>query len=80
MTVAVQSSQVHKNYVGGAWVDGVKIADDINPSDTDDVVGRYVHGDAAQANAAVAAAKDAFPAWSRCGASRSRLRGASGWP
>jgi alpha-ketoglutaric semialdehyde dehydrogenase len=65
MTVAVQSSQVHKNYVGGAWVDGVKIADDINPSDTDDVVGRYVHGDAAQANAAVAAAKDAFPAWSR---------------
>jgi aldehyde dehydrogenase (NAD+) len=65
MTVAVQSSQVHKNYVGGAWVDGVKISDDINPSDTDDVVGRYVHGDAAQANAAVAAAKDAFPAWSR---------------
>jgi aldehyde dehydrogenase (NAD+) len=66
MTTAVQSaSQVHQNYVGGAWVDGVKIADDINPSDTKDVVGRYAQGDAAQANAAAAAAKDAFPAWSR---------------
>ena len=51
--------------MAGAWVDGPKIAEDINPSDTNDVVGRYVHGDAAQTNAAVAAAKDAFPAWSR---------------
>ena len=66
MPTAPQSlSQVHKNYVAGAWVDGPKIAEDINPSDTNDVVGRYVHGDAAQTNAAVAAAKDAFPAWSR---------------
>ena len=61
MTVAVQSSQVHKNYVAGAWVEGAKIADDINPSDTNDVVGRFAHGDAAQADAAVKAAKDAFP-------------------
>ena len=66
MPTAPQSlSQVHKNYVAGAWVDGAKIAEDINPSDTNEVVGRYVHGDAAQTNAAVAAAKDAFPAWSR---------------
>src|ERR1043165_7151522 len=65
MTVAVESFRVHKNYVAGAWVEGARVADDINPSDTDDVVGRFAHGDAAQTNAAVKAAKDAFPAWSR---------------
>ena len=57
MTVAVQSSQVHKNYVAGAWVEGAKVADDINPSDTNDVVGRFTHGDAAQTNVAVKAAQ-----------------------
>src|ERR1043166_1271542 len=65
MTVAVESFRVHRNYVAGAWVEGARVADDINPSDTDDVVGRFAHGDAAQTNAAVKAAKDAFPAWSR---------------
>ena len=66
MTTATQpSSQPHKNYVGGAWVEGAKIAEDINPSDTNDVVGQYTYGDAGQANAAVTAAKDAFLAWSR---------------
>jgi alpha-ketoglutaric semialdehyde dehydrogenase len=65
MTPATQpSSQPHKNYIGGAWVDGAKIADDINPSDTNDLVSHYAYGDAGQANAAVMAAKDAFPAWS----------------
>src|SRR6516162_20293 len=66
MTTATQSSsQPHKNYIAGAWAEGAKIADDINPSDTKDVVGQYAYGDAGQANAAVMAAKDAFPAWSR---------------
>jgi len=66
MTTATQSSsQPHKNYIGGAWAEGAKIADDINPSDTKDVVGQYAYADAGQANAAVMAAKDAFPVWSR---------------
>jgi aldehyde dehydrogenase (NAD+) len=66
MTTATQSSpQSHKNYVSGAWVEGVKIAEDVNPSDTNDVVRLYTYGDANQVNAAVAAAKDAFLAWSR---------------
>jgi hypothetical protein len=41
-------------------VEGAKIAEDINPSDTNDAVGLYTYGDARQANAAVAATKDAF--------------------
>jgi acyl-CoA reductase-like NAD-dependent aldehyde dehydrogenase len=66
MTTATQpSSQPHKNYIGRAWANGAKIAPDINPSDTNDVVGQYTYGDAGQANAAVTAAKDAFLAWSR---------------
>ena len=39
-------------YISGAWVEGAKIAKDINPSDTNDVVGLYSYGDASQANAA----------------------------
>ena len=37
----------------------------VNPSDTNDVVGEYAQADAAQVDGAVAAARAAFPAWSR---------------
>src|SRR5215207_2169902 len=60
-------TEVSRNYIGGDWVEGPHVSEDINPSNTDDVVGRFVHADAAQAQAAIAAAKDAFPAWSRSG-------------
>jgi acyl-CoA reductase-like NAD-dependent aldehyde dehydrogenase len=60
-------TEVSRNYIGGDWVEGPHVAEDINPSNTDDVIGRFVHADAAQAQAAIAAAKDAFPAWSRSG-------------
>jgi alpha-ketoglutaric semialdehyde dehydrogenase len=56
---------VLKNFVGGEWVDGPGICRDINPSNTNDVVGEYAKADAAQAIAAIGAAKAAFPAWSR---------------
>jgi aldehyde dehydrogenase (NAD+) len=56
---------MHKNLIGGAWVDGARTSRNINPSDTRDVVGEYAQADAAQAKSAIAAARDAFPAWSR---------------
>src|SRR5689334_568189 len=59
--------EVKKNYIGGDWVEGPQVSEDINPSNTDDVVGRFAHADVAQAEAAIAAARDAFPAWSRSG-------------
>src|SRR6202011_4370528 len=37
----------------------------VNPSDTNDVIGEYARADTAQTVAAIAAAKAAFPAWSR---------------
>src|ERR1700739_3191232 len=54
-----------KNFVGGEWVDGTGITRNINPSSTKDVVGEYAKADKAQTEKAIAAAKAAFPAWSR---------------
>ncbi len=55
---------MQKNLIAGAWVDGSDSVDNINPSNTDDVIASYARADAAQVNDAVAAAKAAFPAWS----------------
>jgi acyl-CoA reductase-like NAD-dependent aldehyde dehydrogenase len=54
-----------KNFIGGEWVDGAGITKNINPSNTNDVVGEYAKADRAQTEKAIAAAKAAFPAWSR---------------
>ena len=57
---------LHKNLIGGEWV-GADGAENINPSNTGDVVGVYARAGAAEANEAIAAAKAAFPSWSRSG-------------
>jgi alpha-ketoglutaric semialdehyde dehydrogenase len=54
-----------KNYIAGEWVEGAGISRNINPSNTNDVVGEYAKTDKAQTLQAIAAAKAAFPAWSR---------------
>ena len=54
-----------KNFIAGEWVEGAGISRNINPSNTDDVVGEYAKTDKAQTLQAIAAAKAAFPAWSR---------------
>ena len=54
---------VYKNYVNGEWVEGPDVNRDVNPSDLDDLVGEYARADAAQARAAIAAARAAFPGW-----------------
>ena len=51
------------------WINGEKVAatrpsESLNPSDTRDLVARIPDGGAAEVDAAVAAAKAAFPAWS----------------
>lgn len=57
---------IHQNLIAGEWVGGDGIAN-INPSDTNDVVGTYARATAEDTKAAIAAAKAAFPAWSRSG-------------
>jgi alpha-ketoglutaric semialdehyde dehydrogenase len=50
---------LHQNLIAGEWVGGDGVAN-INPSDTNDVIGEY-------ARASADDAKAAFPAWSRSG-------------
>ncbi|MBD9492096.1 aldehyde dehydrogenase family protein, partial [Ensifer sp. ENS11] len=57
---------LHQNLIAGEWVGGDGVAN-INPSDTNDVIGEYARASAEDAKAAIAAAKAAFPAWSRFG-------------
>lgn len=57
---------IYQNLIDGEWV-GSEASKNINPSDINDVVGMYAQGGAEDAKAAIAAAKAAFPAWSRSG-------------
>ena len=53
------------NYIAGEWLESTQAAEDINPSNTADVVGLFARADAKAAERAIEAAKQAFPAWSR---------------
>ena len=55
---------IHQNFIAGEWRTGADVSRNINPSDTRDVIGEYARGSASDANVAVAAAAQAFPAWS----------------
>jgi len=57
-------SRAHGNFIGGEWTSVHDAAANLNPSDLDTPVGDYALGGAEDANAAVAAARAAFPAWS----------------
>src|SRR6476469_8517550 len=56
-----------RNFIGGEWIAATDAAQDINPSNTADVVGLFARADANAAAQAIEAAKAAFPAWSRGG-------------
>jgi len=60
-------TETHANLIDGEWVKGHEESENINPSNTDEVVGRYARASKADAERAIAAAKAAFPAWSRSG-------------
>jgi acyl-CoA reductase-like NAD-dependent aldehyde dehydrogenase len=57
-------TELHKNLINGEWVGGDG-AENINPSNTNEVVGVYARASAEDTKNAIAAAKAAFPAWSR---------------
>jgi acyl-CoA reductase-like NAD-dependent aldehyde dehydrogenase len=54
---------LHKNLIGGEWVEGVGVTRNVNPSNNDDVVGEYAQADRAQVEAAIAEARAAFAGW-----------------
>lgn len=52
-----------RNFIGGEWLEGANAADNINPSDTSDIIGEYAHASAAQTQQAIDAAYQASSAW-----------------
>ncbi|SMH36743.1 aldehyde dehydrogenase (NAD+) [Mesorhizobium australicum] len=52
------------NLIGGEWVSARDMRENRNPSDISDVIGHYSASDGSAVDAAVAAARAAFPAWS----------------
>jgi acyl-CoA reductase-like NAD-dependent aldehyde dehydrogenase len=59
-------TELHKNLINGEWVGGDGV-NNINPSNTNEVVGVYARASQQDTLDAIAAAKAAFPAWSRSG-------------
>ena len=59
------TEELHHNLIAGEWVEGEGVTENINPSNTDDVVGRYARASKADAERAIAAAKAAAPGWAR---------------
>ncbi|WP_117196254.1 aldehyde dehydrogenase family protein [Rhizobium terrae] len=58
--------ELHRNLIDGEWV-GTDAVENINPSNVNDVVGVYARASEEDTKRAIAAAKAAFPAWSRTG-------------
>jgi alpha-ketoglutaric semialdehyde dehydrogenase len=56
-----------RNLVAGHWTEGVGVSENRSPSDHGDLVGLYAQASTADAEAAVDAARAAFPKWSRIG-------------
>jgi acyl-CoA reductase-like NAD-dependent aldehyde dehydrogenase len=54
---------VHKNFVGGEWIEGNGERPNVNPSDVTDIVGMYAQGGSEHVNMAVDAASKAALAW-----------------
>jgi alpha-ketoglutaric semialdehyde dehydrogenase len=61
----VEVKMMHANYIAGDWVSSPDASLNINPSDTNDLIGEYSRADAAQVSLAVDAARAAFHKWSR---------------
>ncbi|WP_321958236.1 aldehyde dehydrogenase family protein [Burkholderia cenocepacia] len=52
------------NFIGGEWLDGHDFAQNVNPSNLDDIIGEFARASEEQTVAAVAAARSAFRTWS----------------
>jgi alpha-ketoglutaric semialdehyde dehydrogenase len=55
----------YANLIGGQWICGDSASLNINPSNTSDVIGEYAQASVSDVAAAISAARQAFPAWSR---------------
>ncbi|MEN5084782.1 aldehyde dehydrogenase family protein [Bosea sp. TWI1241] len=56
---------VYGNFIAGEWRTGAQASTNVNPSDTNDVIGEYAAGTRADVEDAVAAARQALKGWAR---------------
>ena len=56
---------LHQNFINGEWIGSAHARDNMNPSDLSDIIGSYAQASQADAEAAIAAAKAASPAWAQ---------------
>ncbi|HXU59710.1 MAG TPA: aldehyde dehydrogenase family protein, partial [Verrucomicrobiae bacterium] len=54
-----------QHFIAGTWSKSAGQQPDVNPSNTNDVIGEFPQATAADMETAIAAAKAAFPVWSR---------------
>ena len=54
---------LHRNLIGGAWVEGTDAASNLNPSNPNEVIGMYSRGNGCSVDDAVDAAEAALPGW-----------------
>ena len=54
-----------RNFIAGEWVAASDLAPDVNPSNTAEIVGHFPRATKADTERAIAAARAAFPGWSR---------------
>ena len=59
------SDEIHGNYINGEWLGSDAVIENISPSDTSDVVGRYAKATVQDCENAIAAATAAFEGWSQ---------------
>jgi acyl-CoA reductase-like NAD-dependent aldehyde dehydrogenase len=55
----------YDNLIAGEWVRGDDVIRNINPSDTNDIIGEYARAGTTQVQDAITAARQAFPSWAR---------------
>ncbi|MBY4638406.1 aldehyde dehydrogenase family protein [Sphingopyxis sp. XHP0097] len=55
----------YRNYIAGEWSSSDRQTVNVNPSDTNDIIGEYARASRDDAERAIAAAHAAFPRWSR---------------
>lgn len=60
-----QTAQEYRNHIAGQWIASAtgRTFPNINPADTNDIVGRFAASDAGDARRAVQAAQEAFAGW-----------------
>lgn len=59
--------RIIKNFIAGHWVEGDGYIENLNPSDTSDIIGYYAQASLAQAREAVSAARQAQKVWAMTG-------------